>query len=193
MNQLLEWLSGGDLRSDGMSSEVAAIVLKNPDLFDDLFEGLNEPDDVIRGRVADALEKVSRSRPDLLADHVSELIEVARNDSMAMVKMHLAMILGHLADYEEKVEAIASALLDLLQDESVFVKSWAIVSLCLIGRMYPSRRKRIVNKISGFQNDSSIAIRSKVQKAVNLLVNENVPFPKGWIKREYLKGIVSKG
>jgi HEAT repeat protein len=192
MNQLLEWLSGGDLRSDGMSSEVAAIVLKNPDLFDDLFEGLNEPDDVIRGRVADALEKVSRSRPDLLADHVSELIEVARNDSVVMVKMHLAMILGHLADHEEKVEAITYALLDLLQDESVFVKSWAIVGLCLIGRMYPSRRKQIVDKISGFKKDSSIAIRSKVQKAVNLLVNEDVPFPKGWIKREYIKGIVDK-
>jgi HEAT repeat protein len=193
MNQLLQWLSGGDLRSDGMSNEVADIVLENPDLFDELLEGLSESDDVIRGRSADALEKVSRYRPDLLADRVSELIVVARNDTVAMVKMHVAMILGHLADHEEKVEEMTCALLDLLQDESVFVRSWAIVSLCLVGRIYPNRRNKIVNEISRLRKDSSIAIRSKVQKAVNLLVNENVSFPKGWIKRGHLKGLVDKG
>jgi hypothetical protein len=70
VNQMLTWLSGGDLRSDGMANEAAQFVLENPQIIDDLMVGLNEPDDVIRGRTADALEKVARERPDLLIDHL---------------------------------------------------------------------------------------------------------------------------
>ena len=42
MNQLLGMLSGGDLRSDGLSDEVVALVLSNDELFDDLYAGLLE-------------------------------------------------------------------------------------------------------------------------------------------------------
>jgi hypothetical protein len=36
MNPILEWLSGGDLRSDGMADEVAELVLKNPAMFNEI-------------------------------------------------------------------------------------------------------------------------------------------------------------
>ena len=65
MNQLLEWLSGGDLRSDGIPSEVADLVLEQLHLIPDLLEGLEKSEDVIRGRTADALEKVARERWDI--------------------------------------------------------------------------------------------------------------------------------
>ena len=42
MNQVLSWLSGGDLRSDGMANEVADFVLENPTAFEDLFAGLSD-------------------------------------------------------------------------------------------------------------------------------------------------------
>lgn len=129
MNQILTWLSGSDLRSDGMANEAAQFVLDNPQVFEDLFSGLSEPDDVIRGRTADALEKVSRDRPDLLIDHLQEMVDLAKTDPVPMVKMHLAMIFGHLAVYEESLELLISALFDLLADESVFTRSWAITSL----------------------------------------------------------------
>lgn len=129
MNQILTWLSGSDLRSDGMANEAAQFVLDNPQVFEDLFSGLSEPDDVIRGRTADALEKVSRDRPDLLIDHLQEMVDLAKTDPVPMVKMHLAMIFGHLAVYEESLELLISALFDLLADESVFTRSWAIASL----------------------------------------------------------------
>lgn len=189
MNQILEWLSGGDLRSDGLANEAAEVVLKNPQLFDDLYAGLSERDDVIRGRAADALEKVSRERPDLVVKHLGELVDLARTDQVVMVKMHLAMIFGHLAVFTEHVDVLHSALFDLMEDDSVFAKSWAIVSLCIIGRKYPQERARIVSRISQLQGDSSVAIRSKVRNALNILTNESAPFPKGWIKSEKLKGI----
>lgn len=186
MSQLLGWLSGGDLRSDGMANEAAGFVLQNPDLLDELFAGLRESDDVIRGRTADALEKVARARPDLLVDRLGELIAVVESDHLPMVRWHVAMILGHLACYEEVVDQVTPTLLGLLEDGSVFVRSWAIVSLCIIGRKYPGWNAQIVNQVVLLQADVSVAVRSKVRKAVNLLTDETVSFPEGWIKSKRL-------
>lgn len=188
MGQILEWLSGGDLRSDGMSNEAADFVLKNPQVFDELFEGLSVSDDVVRGRTADALEKISRKKPDLMIDRLPKLLQVAEEDHVSMVKMHLAMIFGHLAMYEERLNELISGLLDLLDDGSVFTGSWAIVSLCIIGRKYPEECNQILERIEPIQRDQSIAMRTKARKAVDLLTNKQIPFPKGWIKSEHLQG-----
>ena len=189
MSQLLGWLSGGDLRSDGMANEAAEFVLQNPDLLDELFAGLRESDDVIRGRTADALEKVARARPDLLVDRLGELIAVVESDKLPMVRWHVAMILGHLACYEEVVDQVTPTLLGLLEDGSVFVRSWAIVSLCIIGRKYPGWNEQIVNQVGPLQADPSVAIRSKARKAVKLLTDETVSFPGGWIKSKHLNTV----
>lgn len=192
MVQILEWLSEGDLRSDGMSNEAADLVLKNPELFDDLFEGLSVSDDVVRGRTADALEKIARARPDLLIDRLPKLLQVAEGDHVAMVKMHLAMIFGHLAMYEERLLELVSILLDLLDDGSVFTRSWAVVSLCIIGRKYPEEGHHILERIEPILKDRSIAMRTKARKAVDLLTNKDATFPKGWIKSEHLQGLTGE-
>lgn len=182
LNHLIGMLAGGDLRSDGMSNEVVDIVLSNIDLFDDLYEGLGVTDDVVRGRAADAIEKVARSRPDLLVEHMSELIRLASSDSVAMVRWHIAMIFGYLAIYEDLVGENKIALFELLGDESVFVKSWTIVSLSIIGRKYPDMRNEIVEAITRLQSDDSAAIRNKVWSSLVLLNDDEARFPAGWVK-----------
>jgi HEAT repeat protein len=189
MNQILAWLSGGDLRSDGLANEAAQAVLQNPLLFDDLYQGLSASDDVIRGRAADALEKVARERPDLLVDHLPDLVNQSQTDPVPMVKMHLAMIFGHLAIYPQHVSQLRTALFDLLDDESVFAKSWAITSLCILGRKYPGECQAILIRVAPLEDDSSVAIRSKVRKALVVLSQPGAPFPKGWIKSAHLKGL----
>ncbi len=187
MNQILEWLAGSDLRSDGMSNEVAEFVLKTPDILGDLLEGLREGDDVVRGRTTDALEKIARHEPEWLVSHLPLLIEMAQEDRVALVKMHLAMIFGHLANYGEHAEEMKSALDGMLDEEKVFAKSWAISSLCIYARLYPRECERIVDRFAPLRNDQSIAIRTRVKKAMVVLTNEKAPFPKGWVKAEGLK------
>lgn len=187
MNQILRWLSGGDLRSDGLANEAAGFVLQNPELFDELYEGLRQEDDVVRGRAADALEKTARARPDLFIDRVSHLIELSRRDTVPMVRWHVGMILGHLAVYGDLVEQLAEALMYQLQDESVFVKSWAITGLTIIGANYPRWEDRVVKEISLLQNDKSAATRTRVRKALHVLTVAGACFPDGWIKSEHLQ------
>jgi hypothetical protein len=186
LNQILSWLKGEDLRSDGEASEVAAFVLANPRVFDDLLVGLSVSDDIVRGRTSDALEKIARSRPDLLVDHLDMLIQVAESDPVPMVRMHMAMIFGHMVIFEEKVDQLMAVLLELVDDRRVFVKSWAIVSLCIIARKDPGNNELIVNSIAPLIDDKSIAIRSRTSKAMVVLMNEDASFPAGWVKSELL-------
>jgi len=186
MSDLLDWLQGGNLRSDGAADQAAEAVLNHEELFSDLIEGLDSLDEVIRGRAADALEKVARKKPDLFKDHHISLIEILKKDKIPMVRWHLAMLLGHLALHEETISASLPVLLDLLRDHSVFVKSWAITSLTIIARMYPEHLKRIAEDISGFKMDKSAAIRTRVRYALAALSDADAPFPKGWNKSELI-------
>jgi HEAT repeat protein len=186
MNIVLDWLRSGDLRSDGEANEVVREVIAHPELFELLLEGLEAADDVVRGHTADALEKVSRSQPQMLAPHVAQLIRVATEDRVAMVRWHLVMILGSLAALGRDTETITVTLIELLADRSAFVKSWAIASLTLIGREHPQLCGEIIPAITALHNDRSIAVRNRVNKALAFL-EWGVPMPEGWVKAEALR------
>jgi len=181
MNILLRELSGGNLRSDGKANEVAERVMKTPQLLPKLIEGLSEPDEVIRGRTALALERISQSNPELLEGCIPQFIERALTDDVPTVKWHLAIILGNVP-LKRETDAVVSTLFHLLKDESVFVKSWSIVSLTILGREYKRKRKDIREEITLLKHDGSITVRKKVRKALTILQNENEPLPTGWSK-----------
>jgi hypothetical protein len=187
MNQLLEWLEGGDLTSDGTSDQVASFVLENLFLINDLVEGLEVQDDVVRGRATDALEKVVRSHPQPVSEHLPLLIQSAIEDPVPMVRWHIAMILGHVSMNQKWGDPITDTLISMLQDKSVFVVSWAIVSLCIVARQYPDRAEEIITAIAPLGDSNSAAIRSKVRNAIPILTNPQAAFPKGWIKSEHLQ------
>jgi hypothetical protein len=75
VHPLLEKLCGGDRRSIGRSEEVVSQVLKQPILVALLIEGADADDALIRMRASDAMEKVSRVRPEYLHPHKKRLID----------------------------------------------------------------------------------------------------------------------
>lgn len=185
-NQLLSWLSEGDLRSDGPATAVAEIVLDRPDLFGDLIPGLDHADPVVRGRTADVLEKVARVRPDWVNEIRVDLLRLAEEDPVPMVRWHLAMVLGYLLVYPEHFETIYIVLVRMLVDESVFVRSWVITSLTIAGRLDPERCEEIVQLLAPLLKEESVAIRTRAKKALDSLTDAARPLPKGWIKCEHL-------
>lgn len=187
MNQILSWLMEGDRRGDGLANEVAEFVLANPGVLGDLIEGLKEEDHVVRGRTMDALEKISRHRPEWLRDHFPVLRDMAEVEKRANAGMHIAMILGHLAEFESEAEKNVSVLLDMLGKEKVFIRAWVISSLCIYARLYPEFHDRIVESIAPMHNDPSVAMRTRVRYAMGILTDNMAAFPKGWVKAEGLK------
>lgn len=137
MSQREDWLAGGDLRSDGASSEVADLDCSQPDLLPDLLGACQSSDPIVRGGAADALEKVGRTKSEAIAPFIESLIDTLAADSVPMVRRHVAMLLGHLATDASLRPRIQQARHSLLGDESVFVACWAITSLCLVAYLDP--------------------------------------------------------
>jgi hypothetical protein len=187
MNKILSWLMEGDRRGDGLANEVANFVLANPGVLEDLLEGLGEQDHVLRGRTMDALEKIARDEPEWLRDQIDVLRGMAAVEERANAGMHIAMIIGHLAAYESMAEENISTLLGMLDTKKVFISAWVISSLCIYARLYPDYRDQIVENIAPLHNDPSIAIRTRVRYAMEILTDERKPFPKGWVKAEGLR------
>jgi len=182
MNDVLRMLTGGDLRSDGAADQVAEIVLENPDLFDDLFDGIAVERDLVRGRASHSMEKVSRTEPEMFLPHVHHLLQAADGENLPMARWHYAMILTNLAVFPDQADRFLPVLLEMLDDKSVFVKSWAISGLTVYARLYPEHIDKITSSIASQKGDKSIAIRSKVRNAMECLLDPTQPLPKGWVK-----------
>jgi HEAT repeat protein len=189
---LRQWLGGGDLRSDGHANEVASFVEGHPEALEDLLAGLSDSSDVIRGRVADALEKVGRHHPDWVVPYLDSLIKTAGADPLPMVRWHLAMLLGHLAVYRDQVQAITGILQELLRDPSAFVRSWAVTSLCTIGRLYPERANGLLGDVAALHGDPSAAVRHRANRALRLLLDPSLPVPAGGIKSSRVNARLSE-
>ena len=183
MNKLLQRLEGGSLISDGEANSVADRVTEKPELLSELTKGLDEPDDVVRARTAHALERISRKNPALLEGNLELLIKKS-GDKVPMVKWHIAMLLGNLSTTQEIGEKVLPVLFRLMQEcEGVFVRSWSIVSLCVIGKKYPPLRKQITDEVSRYKDDKSLSIKVKIRKTMSCL-NNNQPIPVGWVKNQ---------
>ncbi|MCJ7660088.1 MAG: hypothetical protein MUO67_13160 [Anaerolineales bacterium] len=188
MNIIIERLKGGDIRSDGEADDVAVDVLNHPILFAQLYAGLAAPDDVVRGRSAHALEHVSRSKPELLLPYLNKLVDQSTQDPLPMVRWHLAMIFANLSVFEDRIDTLAVSLFRLLDDDSVFVKSWTISGLTIIGKHYPHLHGKVVERIKVLRIDGSKAIQTRVRNALDVLEND-VEIPAGWVKSELLKNV----
>jgi len=186
MNSFTRTLSEGSLSSDGFANEVARIVIEQPALLPDLIEALLSPNPSVRGHAADALEKVSRTCPHEVVAFLPRIISSAINDNLAMVRWHLAMVLGHLSIVAQDLSEPQQTLLVLLGDDSPFVRSWAITSLCIIAKHSPSQLNSIAKRIAPLTSDSSTAVSKRAQTALRVLSDSDAPLPKTWIKSSYV-------
>ncbi len=86
MRSVLKKLSGGNRGSIGRSNEVVAAVLARPALFPALFAGFANDDPVVRMRAADAIEKITTQRPELLQPFKRKLLAIAGSSDQQKVR-----------------------------------------------------------------------------------------------------------
>lgn len=129
MNTLLLQLTGGDRRSIGRANEVAAAVLADPAKLDELFAGLTHGDPLIRMRAADALEKVSSRRPDLIQTYKSALLGAIADTPQAEVRWHVAQMIPRLALSAVEREVAFALLVGYLGDKSSIVRTFALQAI----------------------------------------------------------------
>lgn len=89
------YLTGGDDRSSGGADDAAALATE-PDTFAALWALLRHDDVAVRNRAADAAEKATRERPELLKPYKCDLIHPVLEDGTPELSWHLLPMAARL-------------------------------------------------------------------------------------------------
>jgi len=95
LKDLVNQLSGGDLRSIGKSNSVASLIATQHD-FDELFNLIFHEDRMIVMRAVDAIEKITIKHPNYLNKHKKKILEITTLAQDKELKWHLAQLIPRL-------------------------------------------------------------------------------------------------
>jgi len=152
MNEILNRLTGGDLRSEGRAAEVAAQVIERPESLPDLAAGLTLDDRLIRARTCMSMEVISRTHPDLLRPLAPDLIRTAGRETVAQARWHLAEVFCRVTLAPDEAEEALSILLGYLEDKSRIVTFCAVQALGVLGGRSP-RKPEIAAAVRRHEHD----------------------------------------
>lgn len=175
MNSVLNKLTGGNRGSIGRSNEVVADVLAHPALFPELFAGFSIDDPLIRMRAADAVEKVTAQRPELLQPFKRRLLAIAGSSDQQEIRWHAALMLPRLALLRKERAVALDILFDYLRDKSSIVKTFAMQAIWDLTAADPKLKAQIIPLIEELTLVGTAAMRARGRK---LLRQRKIPSPR---------------
>jgi uncharacterized protein YdhG (YjbR/CyaY superfamily) len=165
MNNLLEQLKGGDLRSIGNSNQIVDLVLKNPRKFSEVFNGISHSDPVIRMRSADVAEKVSRKNPALLQPFKLQLLNEISNIPQQEVRWHVAQMFSYLTLSSEEKHEVANILFQWIKNEkSNIVKVMSLQTLADFAKQETAIKSKVLILCKKFLHDGSPSLKRRSAK-----------------------------
>ncbi len=143
----------GERRQLGHAQDVADLVLRDTSRFPELFDAMLHPDPGVAARACDALERLSRARPDLLVPLRHRLVAEAGASERPEIKRNVARMLARVR-LEPKERSKAIKLLERYRDEAhdgvaleamQTLTDYAMNDLVLRRRVVPAIEKRALN------------------------------------------------
>ena len=156
-------LEGGDTRSIGKVPDVIRLVGDDPVKFSELLEGIYSPDEVVRLRSADAIEKISRRRPGLLQAKKKELIKYIGTYEHPEVFWQLSVALSYLELTKKELPGIISKLIEWLNGDKMnqFAKVNCMQALANIAEKNPWFKKEVAGIIEEQMEKGKAAIKAR--------------------------------
>lgn len=164
MNAFLEQLEGGDRRSIGAVPQVVNQVIADPRLFPVVFDGMSDPDPLVRMRCADAVEKITAYRPEYLRPYKNRLIKMAAVAQQQEVRWHLAQLFSRVELNKPERRRVAEILSAYLTDTSRIVRTFSMQALADIASQDTELRGPIVEQLVHLTRTGSPAMKSRGRK-----------------------------
>jgi hypothetical protein len=158
---ILLHLKGGDRRTIGRSNQVASMVSKNPRLFSKLIGGLWSKDPLVRMRAADATEKVTRKKRELLWPYKKELLSLMAEAKEQELRWHLAVMVPRLLLNAKERQLAISLLNNYLEDRSSIVKTFALQGLADLAKDDPSIRAKVMEVLRESARTGTPAMKAR--------------------------------
>ncbi len=149
----------------GRTEEIVSIVLESPLRVGELFECLFCPDEIIRMRASDALEKVCAQDPSLLVPFTERLLTEVSRIEQPSVQWHLAQILGEMPLEEADKLGAWNLLKSMLSTTNDWiVKNMALASLGKLVRKDGLPRLELLDLLQIHAGSPYKSVRSRVAK-----------------------------
>jgi len=140
------------------------MVLMNPGLFPELIPGLWSKDPVIRMRTVDAVEKVTRKKPELLMSYKKELLGLMAEAKDAELRWHLAVVVPRLPLNSKERQRVASTLERYLADRSSIVKTFALQGLADLALSDRAMRAAVIEILHETARNGTPAMKARSRK-----------------------------
>lgn len=165
-SSIADRLLGGDRRSLGAAEAVASDVLRHNDRFGELFDAMMHEDPVVRMRASEAVEKLTRARPDLLVPYRRRLIDQIGQIDQSEVRWHVAQMLPRIRlDVKDRSRAVA-LLETYLREESPYLVASAVSALGDFALEDAGLRRRIGPVIELLAKSEAPAIAARAKKVL---------------------------
>lgn len=159
---IYDLLTGNDLRSIGKSNEVVALVTGDPELFDEVFNGIFHEDKVIRARCADAAEKVARKFPEYIQEKKKIILKNMDNFNQKEVQWHIGLMLGYLKLTRKEIDKSFNVLYKWLNESnSIIVKVMCMQTLADIALKNKLLMKSVREEIQKQMINGAPAIKAR--------------------------------
>jgi hypothetical protein len=157
-------LQGGDRRSLGRANHVVTLILGEPKRFAELLECLWRDDPVVRMRAADAAEKISAQRAELLHPFKAELLGLAGETSQQELRWHLALMIPRLPLTRAERKRAMALLKEFLNDRSSIVKTCALQGLAVLAQGEPELRSEVIGVMEQASRTGTPAMKARARK-----------------------------
>lgn len=169
MHPILQKLSDGDRRSIGRADEVASEITDDPSLFEVVLDAMRSENALLRMRASDAVEKASRSHPELLRPYKALLLHEISASEQQEVRWHVAQMFSRLDLDERERETAVRVLKQYLRDESRIVRTNALQALADIAAQDQRYRPEVVAILREAVSTGSAAMRARGRKLLEEL------------------------
>lgn len=169
MKRILENLKDGDLRSIGRSGDAVRAIAKDPALFSALMEGLLDGDRLVRMRAADAVEKVTRTRPEWLQPWKRALLDTVSTLEDKELRWHVAQLLPRLRLTSAEKATAVRILMIYLEDKSSIVKTFSMQALADLAAQDERLLEQVAPLIERLARTGTPAMKSRGRKLLKQL------------------------
>ena len=167
---IYDLLTGNDLRSIGKANEVVELVTSDPELFDEVFEGIFHSDKVVRARCADAVEKVARRFPEYIQNKKSRIFKKLDTFEQKEVVWHIALMLGYLKLTKREKDKTFVKLNEWMKtSDSIVVQVSCMQTMAELAFKNKVMAKSVRDEIQSQMINGAPAIKARGRKLLNLL------------------------
>jgi HEAT repeat protein len=133
-----------------------------------LFDCVSDPDELVRMRAADALEKISLTHPDWFSPYTDELLTSVSKIQQPSVQWHLALIFNKIALNLDQKHRATAFLLDLIRTPTDWIVTInSITTLATFAKSDPALKQELHPLLIELTKD---ARKSVAKRASRLLV-----------------------